>query len=112
MDNILRKIIFILALDKKIVGLLGEIHEAEMNTAIKEVNGLLLNREELIQSLTDALNYYQARRTGLLEELVSLGLEELGEVSNFIQGLEDDKKLEMLMLITEIRERKEDTLNR
>ena len=103
MDNILRKIVLILALDKKIVGLLGEIHEAEINTTMKE---------ELIQGLTDALNYYQERRTGLVEELITLDLEELEQTYNFIQRLEDDKKIEMLMLITEIIEQKEDILNR
>lgn len=112
MDNILRKIVLILALDKKIVGLLGEIHEAEINTIMKEVDGLVLNRNELIRGLTDALNYYQERRTGLVEELTSLDLEELEQVYNFIQRLEDDKKIEMLMLITEIIEQKEDILNR
>lgn len=112
MDNILRKIVLILALDKKIVGLLGEIHEAEINTIMKEVDGLVLNRNELIQGLTDALNYYQERRTGLVEELITLDLEELEQTYNFIQRLEDDKKIEMLMLITEIIEQKEDILNR
>ena len=112
MDNILRKIVLILALDKKIVGLLGKIHEAEINTTMKEVDGLVLNRKELIQGLTDALNYYQERRTGLVEELITLDLEELEQTYNFIQRLEDDKKIEMLMLITEIIEQKEDILNR
>ena len=112
MDNILKKIVLILTLDKKIVGLLGEIHEAEINTTMKEVDGLVLNRKELIQGLTDALNYYQERRTGLVEELTTLDLEELEQVYNFIQRLEDDKKIEMLMLITEIIEQKEDILNR
>lgn len=112
MDNILRKIVLILALDKKIVGLLGEIHEAEINTTMKEKDGLILNRKELIQGLTDAINYYQARRNNLAAELTNLDLEELEQAYNFIQKLEIDKKLEMLMLITEIIEQKEDTLNR
>ena len=79
---------------------------------MKEVDGLVLNRKELIQGLTDALNYYQERRTGLVEELITLDLEELEQTYNFIQRLEDDKKIEMLMLITEIIEQKEDILNR
>ena len=43
MDNILRKIILILALDKKIVGLLDEVHEIEISTIVKEKEGLICN---------------------------------------------------------------------
>lgn len=112
MDNILRKIILILALDKKIVGLLDEIHEVEISTIVKEKEGLILNREELLKNLTTALNYYQTKRNILKDELTNLDLEELTQVANFIQRLDTNKKLEMLMLITEVTEQKENTLNR